>query len=99
MERGELSLIRTLMSKDFYDNNKGIHTPDKLFTKDIRKIKRTIDYAMQQFDKDLSFAELEGLFFTRETMTTANKDSYKRVFDKLREETPCLANPPSEAIH
>ena len=95
MERGELSLIRTLMSKDFYNNNKGIHTPDKLFTKDIRKIKRTIDYAMQQFDKDLSFAELEGLFFTRETLTTANKDSYKRVFDKLREETPMC----SEVAH
>ena len=78
MERGELSLIRTLMSKDFYNNNKGIHTPDKLFTKDIRKIKRTIDYAMQQFDKDLSFAELEGLFFTRETLTSECLTSYEK---------------------
>ena len=49
---------------------------------------RTIDYAMNQFDKDLNFSELEGLFFTRETLTTANKDSYKRLFDKLREERP-----------
>ena len=46
MERGELALLRTLMDKDFYDSNKSIHTPDKLFTKDVRKVKRTIDYAM-----------------------------------------------------
>ena len=88
MENGELALLRTLMDKDFYDSNKGIHTPDKLFTKDVRKVKRTIDYAMNQFDKDLNFSELEGLFFTRETLTTANKDSYKRLFDKLRQERP-----------
>ena len=88
MEHGELALLRTLMDKDFYDSNKGIHTPDKLFTKDVRKVKQTIDYAMNQFDKDLNFSELEGLFFTRETLTTANKDSYKRLFDKLREERP-----------
>ena len=88
MENGELALLRTLMDKDFYDSNKGIHTPDKLFTKDARKIKQTIDYAMNQFDSNLNFSELEGLFFTRETLTTANKDSYKRLFDKLREERP-----------
>ena len=88
MEHGELALLRTLMDKDFYDSNKGIHTPDKLFTKDVRKVKQTIDYAMNQFDKNLNFSELEGLFFTRETLTTANKDSYKRLFDKLREERP-----------
>ena len=31
----ELSLIRNLMDKDFYNNNKGTRCPDKLFTKDI----------------------------------------------------------------
>ena len=43
----ELALIRTLMDKDFYENNKGIRTPDNLFSKDLRGIKRTIDYAME----------------------------------------------------
>ena len=52
MEHGELALLRTLMDKDFYDSNKGIHTPDKLFTKDARKIKQTIDYAMNQIDSN-----------------------------------------------
>ena len=37
----ELALIRTLMDKDFYENHKGIRTPDKLFTKEVRKIKNT----------------------------------------------------------
>jgi len=60
----ELALLRTLMNKDFYDNNKGIRTPDKLFTKDVRKIKNTLDYAMETYDKDLTLPELEGLFFT-----------------------------------
>ena len=61
----ELALIRTLMDKDFYENHKGIRTPDKLFTKEVRKIKNTLDYAMQQYDKTITPAELEALFFTR----------------------------------
>tara|TARA_B100000497_G_scaffold121750_1_gene151928 strand:- start:444 stop:1667 length:1224 start_codon:yes stop_codon:yes gene_type:complete len=80
----ELALLRTLMSKDFYDNNKGIRTPDKLFTKDVRKIKNTLDYAMETYDKDLTLPELEGLFFTHNsTMTTANKDVYKQIFRNI----------------
>ena len=42
----ELALIRSLMNKDFYDDHKGIRCPDKIFTKDVRKIKQTVDYAM-----------------------------------------------------
>jgi replicative DNA helicase len=72
------------MSKDFYSNNKGIRTPDKLFTKDVRKIKSTLDYAMDTYDKDLTLPELEGLFFTHNsTMTTANKDVYKQIFKNI----------------
>jgi replicative DNA helicase len=72
------------MSKDFYSNNKGIRTPDKLFTKDVRKIKNTLDYAMDTYDKDLTLPELEGLFFTHNsTMTTANKDVYKQIFKNI----------------
>ena len=36
----ELALIRSLMDKDFYDDHKGSRCPDKLFSKDIRKINR-----------------------------------------------------------
>ena len=42
----ELTLLRSLMQKDFYDDHKGIKCPDRLFSKDVRKIKNTLDYAM-----------------------------------------------------
>mgnify|MGYP003117707500 FL=1 len=85
----ELSLIRSLMNKDFYEDHKGIRCPDKLFTKDVRKIKQTVDYAMKTFDKDLSVSELQGLFMTNNrTMTTATKESYNQLFDKLKNEKP-----------
>ena len=42
----ELSLIRSLMNRSFYDDHRGAKCPDKLFSKDVRKIKQTIDSAM-----------------------------------------------------
>ena len=84
----ELALIRTLLDKDFYEDHKGIRTPDKLFTKEVRKIKNTLDYAMQQYDKDITPAELEALFFTRNVLTTSNKDMYKDLFRKINKEQP-----------
>ena len=39
----EQALIRSLMNKDFYDDHRGIRCPDKLFTKDMRKIKNSVD--------------------------------------------------------
>jgi len=70
----ELSLIRTLHDKEFYEDHKGIKCPDKLFTKDVRKIKRVLDNAMEKYDRNISTSELEALFFSEySTMTTANK--------------------------
>ena len=85
----ELALIRSLMNKDFYEDHKGIRCPDKLFTKDVRKIKQTVDYAMENFEKDLTVSELQGLFMTsNSTMTTATKESYDQLFSKLEQEKP-----------
>ena len=85
----ELALLRTLMDKDFYANHRGIRTPDKLFTKDVRKIKNTIDYAMETYEKNLTVPELEGLFFTHNaTITTANKETYKDLFKKIDRQEP-----------
>lgn len=85
----ELALLRTLMDKEFYSNHKGIRTPDKLFTKDVRKIKSIIDYAMETYEKDLTVSELEGLFFTHNsTITTANKEIYKSLFKKINQQEP-----------
>tara|TARA_R110002126_G_scaffold235129_1_gene378966 strand:- start:6 stop:1232 length:1227 start_codon:yes stop_codon:yes gene_type:complete len=82
----EFALVKTLLNKEFYDNNKGVRCPDKLFTKDIRLVKKTIDYAMDTYEKDLSVAELEALFFSNNTLTTANKESYKDVFRRINKE-------------
>ena len=85
----ELALIRTLMNKDFYDINKGIRCPDKLFTKDVRKIKQVLDYAMDNFEHDVSTTELEALFFAHNSsLTTANKLVYSELFNKLTKEEP-----------
>ena len=85
----ELALIRSLMNKDFYDDHKGVRCPDKIFTKDVRKIKQTVDYAMKLHDRDLTVSELQGLFMTNNsTMTTATKDSYDDLFAKLEKEKP-----------
>jgi hypothetical protein len=34
----ELALIKTLLDRDFYEQHKGIRCPDKIFSKDVRKI-------------------------------------------------------------
>ena len=85
----ELALIRTLMDKEFYDNHKGIRCPDKIFTKDVRKIKQTLDYAMDTDEKTLSPTELEALFYAgNNSMTTANKEAYRDLFHKIAKENP-----------
>ena len=42
----ELSIIRSLMDKSFYDDHRGSKCPQRLFSKDARKIKEAIDTAM-----------------------------------------------------
>jgi hypothetical protein len=83
----ELTLIRSLMNKDFYDETRGNRCPEKLFTKDIRKIKSIIDSAMEQYKRDLTVDEVKALFFAANpTLTTAQKHSYELQFNKIRNE-------------
>jgi hypothetical protein len=85
----ELSLLRSLMNKNFYENHSGDRCPDKLFSKDVQKIKHTLDKAMSQFDRDFSPNEIEAVFMAENpTMTTANKDKYHVIFSKLNDELP-----------
>ena len=85
----ELSLIRTLHDQEFYEDHKGIKCPDKLFTKDMRKIKQALDQAMSLYDKSITPSELEALFFTaNRTMTTANKEAYSHLFKRIESESP-----------
>ena len=95
----ELSLIRTLHDQEFYEDHKGIKCPDKLFTKDVRKIKRVLDNAMEKYDCNISTSELEALFFSEySTMTTANKVLYEGLFSKLRKEVPMSRDVASDVL-
>ena len=80
----ELSLLKTLLNKEFYALHKGIRCPDKIFTKDVRKVKQALDYAMETYDQGLSLADLEALFYaTNKTLTTSNKEQYQNIFRKI----------------
>ena len=77
------------MHKDFYDDHRGIRCPDKLFTKDMRKIKNSVDYAMQQYDRTVTPDEVEVLFMANNpTLTTAQKQAYGDLFTRIKKESP-----------
>ena len=70
----ELSLIRSLMDKVFYDDHRGSKCPDRLFSSDVRKIKKAIDTAMDRYERTVSPDEIEALFMSNNpTLTTAQK--------------------------
>ena len=72
------------MNKEFYELHKGIRCQDKIFTKDVRKVKQVLDYAMETYDQGISLADLEALFYaTNKTLTTSNKEQYKKIFQKI----------------
>ena len=60
----ELSLIRSLMEKQFYEEHRGSRCPMKLFSKDIQKVKRVIDKAMDDYNRSVSPDEVEALFLS-----------------------------------
>ena len=85
----ELSLIRSLMNKEFYDDHRGAKCPNRLFSKDVREIKNTIDTAMDRYERTLTPDEVEALFISdNPTMTTARKDAFSALFHKIKKEIP-----------
>jgi len=80
----ELSLIRSLMDKQFYDDHKGLRCPDRLFSKDVRKIKQAIDSAMDRYERTVTPAEIEALFMSENpTLTTAQKGAFSVLFTQV----------------
>ena len=53
----ELSLLRSLMNQEFYIDHRGSKCPDRLFSKDARKLKHTIDFAMNKYIDSLESKE------------------------------------------
>ena len=77
------------MDKSFYDDNRGARCPDRLFSADVRKIKNTIDTAMERYERTVSPDEIEALFLSNNpTMTTAQKQAFSAIFHKIKKEQP-----------
>jgi hypothetical protein len=95
----ELALLRSLMNKDFYDETRGNRCPDRLFSKDLRKIKAVIDASMENYKRDLTVDEIKALFTaTNPTLTTAQKHAYDLTFNKLNNEDVMGADVANEVI-
>ena len=95
----ELSLIRSLMDKDFYDEHRGARCPDRLFSKDVRKIKQSIDTAMDRYERTVTPAEIEALFMANNpTLTTAQKTAYSHLFRQVSKEQPMGSDVAQEVL-
>ena len=85
----ELSLIRSLMDKPFYDAHRGAKCPDRLFSKDVRKIKQALDQAINRYERTVTPDEIEALFLANNaSMTTAQKQAYSSLFNTIKKEVP-----------
>ena len=95
----ELSLVRSLMDKQFYDDHRGARCPDRLFSKDVRKIKQAIDTAMDRYERTVTPAEIEALFMANNpTLTTAQKTAYSHLFRQVSKEQPMGSDVAQEVL-
>ncbi len=77
------------MDKSFYDDHRGAKCPDRLFSKDVRKIKQAINRAMERYERSVTPDEIEALFISdNPTLTTAQKQAYSSLFAQVKRETP-----------
>ena len=95
----ELSILRSLMDKEFYDNHRGAKCPDRLFGTDNRKIKKAIDNAMDKYGRSVVPEEIEALFLSdNPTMTTAQKQSFQHLFSQIKKEHPLGSDVAQEVL-
>jgi len=77
------------MDKTFYDDHRGAKCPDRLFSKDVRKIKQSLDKAMHTYERTVTPDEIEALFMSNNpSMTTAQKQAYSALFANIKKEQP-----------
>lgn len=77
------------MDKTFYDDHRGAKCPDRLFSKDVRKIKQSLDKAMHLYERTVTPDEIEALFMSNNpSMTTAQKQAYSALFANIKKEQP-----------
>ena len=90
----ELALLKTLLNREFYNQHKGIRCPDKIFSKDVRKIKQALDAAMETYDSDFTVSDLQAVFNRiNASMTTATRTAYEDLFKRIE-----IAEPIKEEI-
>ena len=84
----ELALLRTLVSREFYENNKSIAKERIFRSKETRSSKATIDQAMVEYENSISVSDVEALFFSlNQSLTTAQRDIYNVLFRKINDST------------
>ena len=77
------------MDKTFYDDHRGAKCPDRLFSKDVRKIKQALDKAIHTYERTVTPDEIEALFMSNNpSMTTAQKQAYSALFANIKKEQP-----------
>jgi len=87
------------MDKEFYDEHRGARCPDRLFSKDVRKIKQSIDTAMDRYERTITPAEIEALFMANNpTLTTAQKQAYSHLFQQVQKERPMGSDVAQEVL-
>ena len=87
------------MDKDFYDEHRGARCPDRLFSKDVRKIKKAIDTAMNRYERTVTPAEIEDMFMANNpTLTTAQKQAYSHLFVQVTKQVPMGSDVAQEVL-
>ncbi len=87
------------MDKSFYDEHRGARCPDRLFSKDVRKIKQSIDDAMSRYERTVNSDEIEALFMANNpSMTTAQKQAYSSLFKQVKKEQPMGSDVAQEVL-
>jgi len=87
------------MDKSFYDDHRGSKCPQRLFSKDVRKIKQSIDAAMDRYERSVTPDEIEALFMSdNPTLTTAQKQGYSSLFSQIKREDPMGSDVAQEVL-
>ena len=95
----ENSLLRSLMDKEFYKEHRGARCPDRLFSKDAKKIKQAIDSAMDRYERTVTPDEIEALFISSNpSMSTAQKQAYLSLFRTIKNEQPLGSDVAQEVL-
>ena len=95
----ELSLVRSLMNRPFYEDHRGAKCPDRLFSKDVRKIKQAVDTAMLRYERTVTPDEIQALFMSNNPpLTTAQKQGYAHLFAQIKREQPMGSDVAGEVL-